>query len=164
MKIKSLVTSAVAITSAAILSTTPVSAETNVENAFAECGIGAALFPSYETAAIISNVIWDLGTTALSSQTSSPSSCAGAQTTAAIFIDQTYPVLEEQFVKGGGTHVSALMDILQCGESVQQTVISDVQSGLSASFSDSSYASQSQLDKAKKMGAMLDNAISSCNA
>jgi len=165
MKIKSLVSSAVAISSAIILSTTPVAAEeTSVENAFAQCGIGAALFPSYETAAIISNVIWDLGTTALSSQTSSPSSCAGAQTTAAIFIDKTYPVLEEQFVKGGGTHVSALMDILQCGEGVQQAVISDVQSGLANSFSDDAFSSQPQLDKAKQMGALLDKATSLCNA
>ena len=163
MTIKKLLTGTIAISSAIILSTTPVSAEERIENAFEDCGIGAAIFPTNKTAAVFSNVIWDLGTTAVSSQTSSPSSCAGEQTTAAIFIDKTYPVLEEQFVKGGGSHVSALMNILNCGESTHQAVISDVQSGLAKSFSDASFATQTQLDKAKQMGILIDSAISACN-
>jgi len=159
MKIKSLATAAIAISSAIILSTSPVSAEeATIENAFEQCGIGAAIFTTNKTAAVISNLLWDFGTTAVSSQTSSPSTCAGAQTTAAIFIDKTYPVLEEQFVKGSGSHVAALMDILECAESAQQGVISEIQSGLAASFSDSSFATQSQLDKAKQMGVLVDQA------
>jgi len=162
---KNLIANAIAISSALILSTSQVSAEEKkIENAFEECGIGAAIFSTNKTAAVFSNVIWDLGTTAVSSQTSSPSTCAGEQTTAAIFIDKTYPVLEEQFVKGGGSHVSALMSILNCGESTQQAVISNVQSGLATSFSDESFATQPQLEKAKQMGALIDQATSACNA
>jgi len=135
-----------------------------VTNAYADCGIGASVSPNNATRAIISNVLWDLGTTALSSQTSSPSSCAGATVTAAIFIDKTYPILEEQFVKGGGTHVTALMDILQCGESSHQGVIKSVQSGLASSFQEASFASETQLNKAIKMSALVDQAVASCNA
>lgn len=92
---------AFAFTSAFALGSTSVAAQqaTTIENAFSQCGIGAAIFTKNETAAIISNIIWDLGTTAFSSQTSSPESCSGASTTAALFINETYPVLEEQFVK-----------------------------------------------------------------
>lgn len=163
MKLKKLIISSIAVSAAAMLSITPVAAQ-EVENAFEDCGIGAAIFPTNKTGAVVSNLIWDLGTTAVSSQTSSPSSCSGASTTAAIFIDKTYPVLEEQFVKGGGTHVVALMDILQCDESAQQGVIESVQSGLSESFSDNGFATQTQLDKAKSMGALVDKATASCNA
>jgi len=155
-----------AFSSAIALSSSPVSAEeaTTVENAFSQCGIGAALFTKNETAAIISNVIWDLGTTALSSQSSSPSSCAGAKTTAAAFINETYPVLEEQFVKGSGSHVAALMDIMQCDTSAHSAVIGSMQGELAISFTDEAFVAASQNDKAKQMGAMVDRAMASCNA
>jgi len=175
MKIKNVVSSLVAISSIVLLSTQVQAEEPEqteeteqkeqtVENAFEDCGIGAAIFQSNKTAATISNVIWDFGTTAVSSQTSSPSSCAGAQTTAAIFIDKTYPVLEEQFVKGGGSHVAALMDILECDPASHQAVISDVQSGLATSFSNASFPTETQRSKSIKMGALLDKATASCNA
>ena len=142
----------------------PVEESVTIENAFAECGIGAAIFPKNATAATFSNAIWDFGTTAFSSQTSSPSSCSGATTTAAAFINETYPVLEEQFVKGSGSHVAALMDIMQCDTSAQSAVVSYVQGELSQSFSDDAFIVASQSDKARKMGAMVDRAMASCNA
>ncbi len=158
--------SLIAFSSALAISTTPASAEdaTDIENAFSQCGIGAAIFTKNETAAIISNVIWDLGTTAFSSQTSSPGSCAGAATTAALFINETYPVLEEEFVKGGGTHVAALMGLMQCDTSSQSTAITSVQNELAVSFADDDFVSASQSYKAQQMGAMVDRAIASCNA
>lgn len=158
--------SIIALSSALTFSATSVSAEegTTVENAFAQCGIGAAIFTKNETAAIISNIIWDLGTTALSSQTSSPDSCSGAQTTAALFINETYPVLEEQFVKGGGSHVAALMNIMQCETSATASVVSSVQSELASSLNSKEFAGSSDHDKAVAMGAMVDRAMASCNA
>jgi hypothetical protein len=154
-----------AFSSAIALSTSPVSAKeaTTVENAFSQCGIGAAIFTKNETAAIISNVIWDLGTTAFSSQTSSPDSCSGANTTAALFINETYPVLEEQFVKGSGSHVAALLNILQCETGAHNAVISSVQGELSPSFANQAFVASSQTDKAQQMGAMIDRAMTSCN-
>lgn len=158
--------SLVAATSMAAIATTPVNAQeaTEIENAFSQCGIGAAIFQNNETAAIISNIIWDLGTTAFSSQTSSPSSCSGAKVSAAAFIHETYPVLEEEFVKGGGEHVSALLDMLQCGESSQMAVVNSVQGRLAESFQDEVFGSASRLEKSANMGAALDAAIASCNA
>jgi len=162
---KKLRAGALAFSSAIVLSTSPVSAAqaTTIENAFSQCGIGAAIFTKNETAAIISNIIWDLGTTAFSSQTSSPESCSGANTTAAAFINETYPVLEEQFVKGSGSHVAALMNIMQCDTADHNAVISSVQGELTTSFANQAFVTASQTDKAKQMGSMIDRAMASCN-
>lgn len=143
---------------------TPVEEGVSVENAFAQCGIGAAIFPKNATAATFSNAIWDFGTTAFSSQTSSPSSCSGATKTAAAFINETYPVLEEQFVKGSGSHVAALMEIMQCDTNAQSTFVISVQNELIQSFADGAFLAGSQNDRAKMMGGMVDRAMVACNA
>ena len=46
-------------------------------NPWKQCGIGAMIFDDNGTAAAISNIIWDLGTTALSTKISSEESCNG---------------------------------------------------------------------------------------
>ena len=146
------------------LSSASAQEEESISNAYEQCGIGAILFPNNKSGAMISNIIWDFGTTAYSSQTSSPGTCNGASVTAAVFIDETYPVLEEQFVKGGGANVAALMSILNCSENSHQQIIEHVQAGLSTSFSDSDFATQSQLDKAKNLDVLIDQSTASCNA
>lgn len=133
---------------------------TEIENAFSQCGIGASIFQNNETAAIISNVIWDLGTTALSSQTSSPGSCAGAKVKAAAFIYDTYPSIEEDVVKGEGDYISALLEITGCESGSQANVISSMQDDMVNELS----SSDDRLGKSVKMGASLDRALTLCNA
>ena len=165
MKIKSfIIASFIAIIGLSNASAQEEEENVSVSNALEECGIGAIIFPRSKNGALISNLIWDFGTTAYSSQSSSPGSCNGVSVTAAIFIDQTYPVLEEQFVKGGGANVTALMSILNCGENSHQQIIEQVQAGLSTSFSDSDFSTQSQLDKVKNLGLLIDQSTASCNA
>ncbi len=135
-----------------------------VDNPLTQCGIGALFFPNSGTAATFSNVIWDFGTTAVSSQTSSPSSCNGAHASAAVFIHGTYAVLEEQFVKGGGDHVAALMNILGCDASVQSGVINRVQGDLSVSLQNADFTSATQLEKTQQLKTSVGNATSVCNA
>ena len=62
-------------------------------NPFSDCGIGAALFPETKWAAVTSNVIWDVGTTAVASATMSPQTCSGKQAKTAAFIYHTYDSL-----------------------------------------------------------------------
>lgn len=173
---KKLCASIFALTSVVALSITPVYAaeqkaeaeepvkKQKVENAFTQCGIGAALFPKNEGLALLSNIIWDLGTTAVSSQTTSQDACAGNLTTAAIFIDHTYPVLEEQFVKGEGANIAALMDIMDCAEPSRQSIVAQIQDGLASSFADANFTQSTSLDKAKNMAIIIDGATASCNA
>ncbi|MEM0929435.1 MAG: DUF3015 family protein [Pseudomonadota bacterium] len=80
-------------------------------NPWIDCGIGAMIFPddNMEVAAAISNVIWDLGTTAVTSAQSSPDTCNGTgNVEMAIFIKRTYPTLEAELAKGYGDNLSAL--------------------------------------------------------
>ena len=55
---------------------------------FKECGLGASIFKDNGDAAAISNIVWDSGTTATSSATTTPDSCKGGDERMAIFINQ----------------------------------------------------------------------------
>ncbi|MEO1656953.1 MAG: DUF3015 family protein [Pseudomonadota bacterium] len=80
-------------------------------NPWLDCGIGAMIFPddNLEVGAGISNVIWDLGTTAVTSAQSSPDTCNGTSNVKmAVFIQRTYPTLEAELAKGYGDNLSAL--------------------------------------------------------
>ena len=85
--------SCIALTLFAGISIAPVSMANDQAgsgpNPFTDCGIGAALFPDTHWAAVTSNVIWDVGTTALTSATASPETCSGAKVEAAMFINET---------------------------------------------------------------------------
>ncbi|MEM9810628.1 MAG: DUF3015 family protein [Pseudomonadota bacterium] len=80
-------------------------------NPWLDCGIGAMIFPddNLEVGAGISNVIWDLGTTAVTSAQSSPDTCNGTSNVKmAVFIERTYPTLETEIAKGYGDNLDAL--------------------------------------------------------
>ena len=96
------------------------------KNAWRQCGIGGALFPNTGWAAVTSNVIWDLGTTATSSSSSSESQCSGRASTAAKFIHQNYAVLEEETATGHGDHLVTVLNILDCSKASHGTIINKV--------------------------------------
>lgn len=81
-------------------------------NPWLDCGIGAMIFPdsNLEVAAGISNVIWDLGTTAVISAQSSPDTCNGLDNVEmAVFIQRTYATLEADVARGEGDNLDALV-------------------------------------------------------
>jgi hypothetical protein len=64
--------------------------------------------------AVTSNVIWDIGTTALISGTASPETCSGSEYKTAMFINETYESLEQNFVQGEGKFIDTLSSIMAC--------------------------------------------------
>ena len=84
-----------ALTLATMNSAAAETVTTKKLNPWTDCGIGAMIFTSSGAAAAISNVIWDLGTTAVSSNVSSQNSCGSEQAKTAMFIQATLPVLEQ---------------------------------------------------------------------
>jgi len=104
--------------SAAALFTTAASAQTTMRdqpNPWLDCGIGAMIFPddNLEVGAGISNVIWDLGTTAVTSASSSPDTCNGlSNVKMAVFIERTYETLESEIAKGEGENLEALAEMV----------------------------------------------------
>ncbi len=105
------------------LLTTPAFA---AKNAWRQCGIGAMLFPSTGWAAVTSNIIWDAGTTATSSSSSSESQCAGRASTAAKYIHQNYALLEEETASGQGSHLVTVLNILDCKKASHGKIIENI--------------------------------------
>ena len=117
-------------------------------NPYSDCGIGAALFKKSDTGAVISNVIWDLGTTAITSATASPDTCSGADADAAAFIIESYDNLVEDTAKGSGEYLDALLSILNVKDSDKQRVITTVRSDIARVVSDDAFTNASLADKA----------------
>lgn len=101
-------------------------AKANDINPWQQCGLGAMVFPDNGTAAAISNVIWDLGTTAVSSNASSQESCKGANVKTAQFIQQTFPVLEQEIAQGEGEYVAAMLNVRGCEAAAHADIVSAI--------------------------------------
>jgi len=75
---------------------------------YKECGLGAMIFNDTPVAAAVSNIIWDLGTTAVSSNISSEESCNGGKAKVAAFITKSYDDLEVEIASGEGKYFDTL--------------------------------------------------------
>jgi hypothetical protein len=143
-----------ALASFAVISSTQAKADVNP---WQDCGIGSMIFPDNGTASAISNVIWDLGTTAVTSATASEDSCSSSRVKTAQFIQETYQQLEEDLVKGDGEHLSAMTELMSC--SVQETAA--IRDSLATSLATNDFADATQSDKAQLL---FNNAERTCNA
>ena len=118
------------------LAAAPVAQAEGKINPWKQCGIGAIIFDDNGTAAAISNIIWDLGTTAVLSNISSPGACEGKNVAAAQFINDSIVNIEEETVIGQGQHLTAMLNILGCEASVHPVIISAVRTDLNLSIAD----------------------------
>jgi len=132
---------------------------------YEECGIGALIFSgdtdNNRILAIISNVTWDLGTTAHLSNVSSPDSCAKGDAQTAAFIMQTYPSLERELARGEGEYLAAMLEMRGCETNAHRLVISDLRNAMSGQLVQSGYAGSSQEEKAGVLFNTLENTITS---
>ncbi|HFB65478.1 MAG TPA: DUF3015 domain-containing protein [Aeromonadales bacterium] len=136
---------------------------------YTDCGIGAALFKDTHWAAISSNVIWDLGSTALTSATASPETCSGNKVVAAEFINRTYDNLIEETAQGSGQHITAMLNIFGCNSNVQPAIISEARTQVSKELSSDNYSTKTRIQKAESfyfnINSLVDGKYSqSCSA
>lgn len=132
---------------------TPMSALAQVgtgPNPYRDCGIGAALFPTVNWAAVTSNVIWDVGTTAVTSATASPETCQGNGVKTAQFILDTYENVLEETARGSGEHLTAMLNIMGCSVAAHDSIIGSVRGDIVGSVGTVSYAAQTKLEKASQ--------------
>lgn len=118
-------------------------------NPWTKCGIGAMLFDETPWAAASSNIIWDLGTTAVTSAGTSENTCDGKDVQAAIFIQETYANLEEETAKGNGQHLTAMLNIMGCDTAVHSDIIQSVRSDFASTVNNAGYGEKSVQDKAE---------------
>lgn len=111
---------------------------------YKECGIGAMIFSETPVAAAISNVIWDLGTTAVSSNISSAESCEGGKAKMASFIMKSYDNLEVEIASGEGKYVDTLV-------SMTDKDLDSIRSEFSAVIASNDYTSLNAEQKAEKL-------------
>ena len=129
--------------------------ETKV-NPWKQCGIGAMIFDDNPTVAAISNIIWDLGTTAVTSASASEDSCEGAKVVAAQFITETYASIEHDLVKGKGDHLSAMLNIMSCSDDSAQTIRTE----LAVNLANDDFANASTEAKAESLYNITEAACS----
>lgn len=149
---------AIGAVSAILLIPQALTAETNQINPWQHCGIGAGIFDDNPTAAAISNVIWDSGSTAVTSATVSPEMCTSKDIQVAEFIDSTYDTLAVETAAGAGEHLNALLTLQGVEGSDRSTVISRLREDLHARTSEEHYAQLSHSDRAFQMYQSLNNA------
>ena len=107
-----------------------------------DCGIGGMIFSDISWAAIISNIIWDLGTTATSSNISSPGTCMGKSAKAAAFIHGSYANVMDETVVGEGPHLVSLLNIMECSESAHLGIIKSMREGIPTILEQQDYMEQ----------------------
>ena len=132
-------------------------AERSFGDIYKECGLGALIFPEDPIIAVVTNVTWDLGTTAVTSDMSSPDTCHGGKASMAAFILDAHPQIEQDLSTGEGEYLSAMVSLMGCESSVDTSV------ALRASFADAieqGYFEASDFEKST----MLFNAASTAAA
>lgn len=134
-----------ATSSIALAETKPVGSG---PNPFTDCGIGAALFPSTHWAAVSSNVIWDVGSTAVTSATASPETCTNKNVQTAQFVLDTYDNLLEESSKGAGEHLTAVFNMMGCESTDQTVAISSLRSFAAQAVNVEKYDQQTKTQKA----------------
>ncbi|HKC16299.1 MAG TPA: DUF3015 family protein [Steroidobacteraceae bacterium] len=169
MKVKTLVFSG-AIVWAALMAGSAVADSSSKEpgsgpSPYTDCGIGAALFPNTKWAAITSNVIWDVGTTAVISATSSPQTCSGKKVAAARFINATYASLSEETAAGHGEHLTTVLNILECAGDGRAAAVSRIRHDMGVQVANPQFVRQTHLEKASTFYKVIDEAVTaSCSA
>ncbi|NOT82580.1 MAG: DUF3015 family protein [Gallionella sp.] len=118
-------------------------------NPWTDCGIGAMIFVNYPVAAVISNVIWDLGTTAVTSNYSSQNTCSGSNAKVAMLVGTSYANLEEETVKGDGKHLQAMLGMMNCDTTARGNIIRSVRTDFNRSLENAAYAEQATMVKAE---------------
>lgn len=140
----------------------PSTAQTtrDAPNPWLDCGLGAMIFPddNLEVAAAVSNIIWDLGTTAVSSAASSPDSCSGlSNVKSAMFVKRTYAQLEVETAKGEGAYLTALSELMGCGADHQAAFIQQVRLDMADTFAQANFAGLSDDEKAQAFYFTVEN-------
>jgi len=151
-----------ALVAGVALTPAPASAQVAGVNPWQHCGIGAMVFPDHGVASAISNIIWDLGTTAVISATASPDTCNTNLVTTALLIDSSYDQLTMETAQGSGEHLNAVLNLVGCNAT--EETISALRADLNTTVASDNYATMPHADKAYSFYSSLENVAVSCGA
>jgi len=118
---------------------------------YTECGLGAMIAPRNGAVAAVTNVTWDWGTTAISSNISSPDTCKGGQEKTAAFINDSYESLEKDLASGSGAYLDTLMLLAGVNAQAKPEFITALRSDFAEVVADANYTDQSRFEKAQTL-------------
>jgi hypothetical protein len=131
-------------------------------NPWIDCGIGAMIFDETTWAAVISNVIWDLGITAVISDQSSQNTCNSKKAQTALYIGVNYASLSEETAKGDGKHLRAMLGIMGCEATEQSIIIDSVRSEFVRELRSADYAEKTSAAKAEGYYNIVQGSAGQC--
>ncbi|MBT3387567.1 MAG: DUF3015 family protein [Desulfobacula sp.] len=126
---------------------------------YTECGIGAMIAPRNTAVAAVTNVTWDSGTTAISSNISCPDSCNGGQEKVASFIYESYESIEKDLAKGNGNYLDNLLALTGYDAQAKKEFIIALRSDFKNIVADPSYTDKSHFEKAEGLYNLVYNYI-----
>jgi hypothetical protein len=118
---------------------------------YTDCGLGAVIAPRTPAVAAVTNVTFDLGTTAIISNISSPDTCQGGQALAAAFINNAYEPLEADLARGQGEYLDSLAALAGVSEDGKVSFAAGLRQDFAASVAATDYAHQSRFQKAENL-------------
>jgi len=133
---------------AAVSFVMPMTAKADT-NPWKDCGIGAMIFPGTPVGAVISNIIWDLGTTAVISAGLSKNTCEGKGGKLAMFVGTTYANLEEETVQGDGQHVRAMLKLASCQSGAHDEILRSVRADYAQALREPAYQQKDAMARAE---------------
>ena len=120
---------------------------------YSECGLGGMLGAEVggstgKAVAIISNITWDLGTTASSSNMSSQENCSSYDAKTAAFIYKGFDSIEHDLANGSGLYIQALAKLSNQNEN---DFILKARMEFSKIVASNDYLSLTRYEKAQKL-------------
>lgn len=150
------------VTAVALLMSVPQGAQAReFADIYTECGLGAMIAPNNSAVAAVTNVTWDLGTTAISSDASSADSCKGGKPKTAALILESYPQIEADLARGQGPFVSALLSAAGCNAEVHSSVTGALRADLARAVAAPAYGTQSRYQQAEGLHKALHQRLDS---
>lgn len=116
---------------------------------YEECGLGAIIAPRNPAVAAVTNVTWDSGTTAISSNITSPDTCAGGKEKTAAFIHDSYQSLESDLASGSGIYLDTLMTLVGIDAPAQPGFTEALRHNFAKVVAEPGYTDQSRFEKAQ---------------
>jgi hypothetical protein len=127
------------------------SADRSFGDIYKECGLGAMIFTDMPVGAVVSNIIWDLGTSAILSNMSSKDMCKGGSAKVAAFINQSYDHLEKDLASGEGKYLKTLADLAVTDGSSKEEFVSTLRKDFSDIVASNDYSTLTGFQKAEKL-------------
>ncbi len=118
---------------------------------YTECGLGSLIAPRNSAVAAVTNVTWDLGTTAISSNITSPETCEGGKDKVAAFIHDSYDLLENDLARGNGEYLDTLISLSGINLESQNEFLSVLRNDFINTVASPSYSTQSRFEKSENL-------------